>query len=410
MVLLSLVAIAGVVATFLWHYVWFTRKLPPLSATTGRFAHGPKRALTRPTLKGYLARHRVSAIVYGVALAVFLAMFGVGVVNAKSPPRDTSSTAADSQQPNASAAASDEPSTAPTSTGEPSASPAAPSAKPTTQQAGGSGRYTATCPAYPAFPDEYCTGWKHTGVTLRNCDSQTDKGYIWDDGKTFDSCYFSKTLTIKAAKVTITRSQIHGNISTHWSNSYDFRGLTLIDVEIEDQGNPQASKAAIGGHNFSCTRCNVHHTGTGIHFGDNSVVRDSYTHDFNYTPEAHGSGVAAGQGTGSNAKIIHNNIQCNRLAGQPTICSSALSIYPETNQQGGTVHNVLVEKNLFNTTGAYCVYAGGLPATNIDFIDNHFGKKFTKNCAGYGPVASYQSAGGKWINNVWADGSGPVVP
>jgi hypothetical protein len=311
---------------------------------------------------------------------------------------DTRSAPADSQQ-------------SPALTAQPNTPTPTPSPQKSGTGPGSSGKYTATCPAYPAFPDEYCTGWRHTGVTLHNCDAQTDNGYIWEEGvKSFDSCYFSKALTVKAAKVTITRSEVHGYISTHWSNNYDFRGLTLIDVEIEDQGDPKAEAAAIGGHNFSCTRCNVHHTGTGIHFGDNSVVKDSYTHDFNYTPEAHGSGVAAGQGTGSNAVIIHNNIQCNRLAGQPTICSSALSIYPETNKQGGTVHDVRVEKNLFNTTGAYCVYAGGLPATNIDFIDNYFGKRFTRNCAGYGPVASYEKAGGKWINNVWADGSGPVVP
>jgi hypothetical protein len=363
-----------------------------------------KAAGTRSTRKGFFAHQRLITIACGVAFALVIAL--LAVLNAKSPHGDAKPPDGDAQSAIAGSQQPPTPTTTPSATAAPTTTPSAQKS-----DSGSGGQYASACPAYPAFPDEYCTGWKHTGVTLHNCDAQTSNGYIWEEGiKTFDSCYFSKALTVEAANVKITRSQVHGTISTHWSHNYDFRGLTLTDVEIEDKGNPNAELAAIGGHHFSCTRCNVHHTGTGIHFGDYSVVRDSYTHDFNYTPEAHGSGVAAGQGTGSNSQIIHNNIQCNRLAGQPTICSSALSIYPESNQQGGTVHSVRVEKNLFNTTGAYCVYAGGLPATNIDFIDNYFGKKFTNKCAGYGPVASYESAGGKWINNVWADGSGPVVP
>ena len=74
-------------------------------------------------------------------------------------------------------------------------------------------------------------------------------------------------------------------------------------------------------------------------------------------------------------------------------------------QQG----HVQVERNLFNATGAYCVYGVGIPGSNINFIDNYFGKKFYPGCAGYGPVTGYAPAGGQWINNVWADGSGSVT-
>ena len=394
LIFLSLSAIVVSYLLWLWHYSRSLKKLlPPAVVANGGFGR---------KFKVYFAHHRPVAMVFAGALAIFLSVFGIGVVSAGQPKADVQAVAtAPSAQPQASTLEQPSPSTSPSPSLSPSPSRATPAR----------GTYTATCPAFPAFPDEFCTGWKHSGVTLRNCDAQTDKFYIWNDGKkTFDSCYFSKSLTIEGANVTITRSQIHGSISTHWTHNYDFRGLTLTDVEIEDTGNANAVAAAVAGHNFTCTRCNVHHTGTGIHFGDNTVIRDSYTHDLNYTDEAHGTGVGTGQGNGSNSQIIHNNIQCNRLPGQPKICSSALSIYPEENKQGGTVHNVRVEKNLFNTTGAYCVYAGGLPATNIDFIDNMFGKKFTSKCAGYGPVASYQPAGGKWINNVWADGSGPVVP
>ena len=268
------------------------------------------------------------------------------------------------------------------------------------------------CPAYPAFPDENCTGWRHTGVTLTDCTGQTDNGYIWNDGVVFEKCYFSKPLTVYGNNVTILKSQIHGTVTPHWSKSYDFGGLILIDVEIEqkDDDEDELVTAAIAGNNYSCVRCDIHHTLSGMHFGDNTIIRDSYTHDFRWRNGAHGAGIGTGQDHGSNSKIIHNNIQCNRVDGPP-ICSSALSIYPEDdNGDGITVHDVKVENNLFNATGAYCVYAVSIPGSNIDFISNHFGKKFYPGCAGYGPVTGYGPQGGQWTDNKWADGSGPVDP
>lgn len=276
----------------------------------------------------------------------------------------------------------------------------------------GGGGPVEVCPPYPSFPDENCTGWEHTGVTLSNCDHLVDTngtgdGWIWEDNpiKTFDKCYFSGNLTIQAPGITITRSQVHGSISHHGSNGYSLRGLQLIDVELEQEG-VAVPRGAIGGNDWSCVRCDAHHGVTGMHFGDNTHIRDSYVHDMQWLDGSHGSGIATGQDHGSNSTIIHNNIQCNRVNGPP-ICSSALSIYPEDdNGDGQTVKNVEVKENLFNATGAYCVYAVSIPGSNINFINNVFGKKFYPGCAGYGPVTGYGSAGGAWINNVWAEGSG----
>jgi hypothetical protein len=269
---------------------------------------------------------------------------------------------------------------------------------------GGAGSSPDGCPPFPAFPDESCTGWKHTGVTLQDC---VVDGYVFDSNVTFDSCYFPKGLVIGGANVTITRSQVHGTVTAHWSNDYDLQGLKLIDVEIEESDNPEPVFAAVAGHNYGCLRCDVHHTGTGIHVGNNAVIEDSYTHDFIYTDGAHGAGIGMGQGHGNNSKVIHNNIQCNRLAGQTQICSSALSLYDEP-----TLDNVLVQNNLLNTVGGYCTYGGGTNGTNIRYLDNRFGKKFHPDCGGYGPVAVFYTAnaGNVWSGNEWEDGSGTVDP
>lgn len=323
---------------------------------------------------------------------------------------------------------------------------------------GGGGGGTATCPPFPAFPDENCTGWRHTGRTsLQNCDDRTDHGYIWDDNpnKTFIGCYFSTRLVIQASSVIIQESQIHGVIVAHGSNNYSLMGAQFTDVEIENcysatdctTVNPNMNydndTAAITGHQFTCLRCHIHNTVTGIHPGDYAEVRDSYMHDFQIEPDTndqnapdrnHGAGIGMGQNNGHHSKIIHNNIQCNRLPGQYQQCSSALSLYDEPR-----LDDVLVQNNLFNAKNGYCVYGGGANGTNIRFIDNYFGKKFNPYCGGNtGPISvaffyfpndfvstnggddggcTFPEAtspkcnrGNVWQGNKWQDGSGDALP
>jgi hypothetical protein len=318
------------------------------------------------------------------------------------------------------------------------------------------GNGTATCPAFPAFPDENCTGWRHTGrQSLQNCDNRTDNGYIWDDNpdKTFIGCYFSQRLVIQASNVVITESQIHGVIVAHGSNGYSLMGAKFTDVEIENcysttdctTVNPNMNydndTAAITGHDFTCTRCHVHNTVTGMHPGDRVEITDSYMHDFQIEPDTndqnapdrnHGAGIGIGQNSGNHTRIIHNNIQCNRLQGQYQQCSSALSLYDEPR-----LDDVFVKNNLFNARNGWCVIGGGSNGTNIKFIDNYFGKKFNPYCGGqslqvpvaffYPPNDNVSTNGGddggctfpqatspkcnwgnEWSGNVWADGSGTV--
>src|SRR5262249_23164185 len=139
-----------------------------------------------------------------------------------------------------------------------------------------------------------------------------------------------------------------------------------------------------------------------MHLGNNSVVQDSYMHDFDYTAGDHGAGMGEGQGSGFHSRIIHNNIQCNRLAGQTQTCSSALSLYDEP-----TLDDVLVQNNLFNTYDGYCTYGGGPHGTNIRYIGNVFGQKFHSGCGYYGPVAAFYpgNSGNQWTGNTYQNGT-----
>lgn len=260
---------------------------------------------------------------------------------------------------------------------------------------------SGNCPPFPDFPDEKCTGWKHTGVTLatQNCPTT-----INTNGATYDSCLFKGTVLINASNVTIKRSRIEGRVQA--LSGSDLRGLQLIDVEIDGMGRHDHNQAALGNSNYNCTRCHVHSTGRGANMTNNAQIEDSYLHGWVTQGDDHETAIGSNGGSGN--KVIHNNAICDSGG-----CSAALSFYGDF----APVNDILVEKNLFNTKGSYCTYAGSVSGkphpkgTNIRYIDNHFGKLYNPRCGFYGAVDSWASGSGNvWSGNVWADGSGPVNP
>lgn len=288
---------------------------------------------------------------------------------------------------------------------------------------GGSTTPPGECPAYPAFPDDSCTGWQHTGVTLRTCeegDGDEGDGHLELSNVTYDGCDFADGAVIHGANVTIKRSRVQGVVSAHWSTDYDFRNLTLIDVEIIAATPEQiAAKnvvnngggSALNGANVSCLRCRIHYVPTGISLGNGSSIRDSYISDVTWGPGAHQAAIGAGGNSGHNSTLVHNRLDCSRwnvnAPGFEQGCSSALSLYDEP-----TLNNVLVQNNLFDTAGGFCTYGGGPQGTNIRYINNLFGKKYSSSCGIYGPVSAFYSgnAGNAWTGNAWLDGSGAISP
>lgn len=275
---------------------------------------------------------------------------------------------------------------------------------------GGDGDTTpsGTCPSFPAFPSASCTGWQHTGATLQACDTTLN-----DNNGVYENCLFDGGVVVVGTNITIKRSKITGLVSANWDANGSLRGLTLIDVEID--GSVYADpfgQAAIGLDNYTCIRCNVHHTGRGANFRNNVRIEDSYFHDFTYVDGAHQSGV--GSNGGSNNTILHNNIECNGVGGSG--CSGAFVMYGDFDP----VDNILVQNNLFNTDGSFCTYAGSAgvasgkaypSGTNIRYIDNRFGKKYYNTCGDLGPVTAWEyNSGNVWTGNAWQDGSGAIVP
>jgi len=106
---------------------------------------------------------------------------------------------------------------------------------------GGSG--TLTCPPLPAFPDANCTGWQHTGVTLKTVPGQLTSGTGWEwdgspfnyvkvtgsnvtlDGLDISGCVY---IDVGVTNVTIKRSRITGNCD--YMIRYDLTSSPTVSV------------------------------------------------------------------------------------------------------------------------------------------------------------------------------------
>lgn len=250
------------------------------------------------------------------------------------------------------------------------------------------------CPAFPEFPDGSCTGYRHTGVELKDCPNVIDQ-----DGTTLDGCRFGPDLVIQAKDVTITRSFVDGTVYATYLTDWSLGNLTLIDVEIDGGGRVVDGRtAAIGNDDYTCIRCDMHGSERGANMGSNVHIEDSYMHGFLHVPGSHQSAVGTNGGT--NLTLIHNNLDCESAG---DACSAALALYPDFEP----VDDVLVQHNLFNTNGGYCTYGGFDEGTNIRYIDNIFGDKYHPQCGIWGPVAAFYASaeGNEWRGNVFADGS-----
>lgn len=280
--------------------------------------------------------------------------------------------------------------------------PPGPSATPTGPGPSGP---VAGCPAFPAFPDASCTGWRHTGVTLRACPPTITRA------GTYDSCDFTQGVYVTVANVTITRSRVLGRVGG--SNAYDAnRNLVLVDVEIDGRNADQNGQSAVGDLGYTLVRGDVHNTGRGAAASDNVTIRDSWFHDFFAVPLAHMTGV--GSNGGARMVFDHNNVECTKTGASDGGCSAALALYGDFSP----ITDVLVTHNLLNTRdGVYCTHGGSEPskkypnATYVRYVDNVFGQRYNPRCGAGGPVASWRfNAGNVWTGNVYQTTGQEVRP
>lgn len=159
---------------------------------------------------------------------------------------------------------------------------------------------------------------------------------------------------------------------------------------------------------FTLRDSRIFDVGSAVRITNGTVIENNFILANHILPGSDSHRSAIGLNGGRDHVIVNNNIDCDGKG-----CSGALVMYGDF----APVENVLIEHNLFNSTGSYCTYAGSLDskphpvATDVRYIDNEFGRKYFPTCGRYGPVAGRDSDGGHdfvWENNTWADTGEPV--
>lgn len=306
------------------------------------------------------------------------------------------------------------PSGTPTSSPTPAPTATTPAPSPTTPAP------TATpSPTAVPTPSPTPSGWPgpdDTGVPAgTTLTAYTGPCTITVANTVIDAKLIGCDLTIAAAGVTITRSQVNGVVEVASGGSGTTVQLTITDSYI-NAGHRQVT--GLGDRLFVATRVEIVGGNRGVLCAWRCTLQDSWVHGTYVESNWHASGVRAER----YSTIIHNTIACDWLVptAQDGGCSADLTGYPDF----AAPHDWIIERNFFvaNPNGAaFCAYGGSSPlkpysndpltGTSIQFIDNVFQRGSNRACAAYGPVDAFNAtkAGAVWSGNVWSDG-GAVLP
>lgn len=274
----------------------------------------------------------------------------------------------------------------------------------------------AVCPPTPAFPDASCTGWQHTGITLKSVPGQVTSGTGWNwegsplnyvkitgnnvvlDGLDINGCVY---VDVGVTSATIKRTRITGNCD-YLVRLYDTNtniAVNFTDVELV------GGAVQMKGTGYTWLRVNSwNFTGKAAMTGSNTLIEDSYVHDQRCNPPDHQSGIGTNGGA-TNVIMRHNNIDLT-----PSECTSGgIANYDDF----GAFHTILIEKNLINS-GGYCLKAGfednnAAGNSGMQVLNNVFGRKYFPECGnvGSGIVSSWMASvsGNVWSGNTWGGGS-----
>jgi hypothetical protein len=224
-------------------------------------------------------------------------------------------------------------------------------------------------------------------------------------------------LTIRAANVAISKSQLNGgvNIESSYCGTASFT-ITDSNVDIPDEVAGNSGSTGILRCNFQANRVDVTGGRRSMYCTTNCVIENSWVHEHGVDPqaEAHFSGIRMEQ----NTTIRHSSITCEATRSGPgSGCSAGLTGYPDF----APVRDNLIERNLFYRGAAggstMCAYGGatsGKPystdatnATNIRFIGNRFVRSPTGYCGNLGTILHFNPArpGNVWTDNLYTDGA-----
>lgn len=237
----------------------------------------------------------------------------------------------------------------------------------------------STCPTYPDFPSSDCTGYVHTGVTLKTCDQYISGGNFvisgTAGGTVVDGCdFFGRQVVIKGGgAVTLKRSRVryNGFQDTGAAAIYISNGagpVTIEDVEVTttdnsvtDETKRQDRTIAVDKNNtqpVTIRRVYAHDTIRSMDItGQNNITIEDSFFGPNYNPgtgeRKHSSGIRAAGG-------VYNVLIKNTYfeMGTNSFASGILATYPEN----GANHDITIDGGLWvirpGNDGTYGIAAG----------------------------------------------------
>ena len=235
-----------------------------------------------------------------------------------------------------------------------------------------------------SFPGASNTGVP-AGTTLKASGPIT----VTTAGTVIDGLDISGSVTVRAANVVIKNSKIHGS-GTGDGVVVSGGNVTVQDSEIYNFEN------GIGYSNWTALRVNIHsNTGDGVKIGSNTLLQDSWLHDFTPGKGAHTDGAQMQDGS-TNVTLRHNTIAI------PYNGPGNGAIYIQPIFGPSTNGPVMIEDN-YLSGGGFTIFiigganAGGYTVSGITVRNNVFGPEHE-----YGPVQV--SVPVTWTNNKTSDG------
>ena len=261
------------------------------------------------------------------------------------------------------------------------------------------------------FPTKETTGPRVAVSALRASKSVVSQ----KDGQVISGLDISSKIKIINDNVTVRDSRLkftggEGSYGVHIAKKNDGQCPENVVIEyVEVSGGSGLSDETIAVYSpcpYTLRNSRIFDVGSAVRITNGAVIENNYIHANLVNPGSDSHRSAIGLNGGRDHRIVGNTIDCEGRG-----CSGALVMYGDFNQ----VQNVLIQSNLFNTTGSYCTYGGSLASkkyptsSNVRYIDNHFGRKYSDTCGKYGPVTGTSSGNGNvWSGNVWDDTGKPL--
>ncbi len=263
---------------------------------------------------------------------------------------------------------------------------------------GGSG--TQSCPAFPAFPDENCTGVP-AGVSLSSVGSFSSSS----NGQTISGLQIAGDLVVNHSNVTVTNTRITGRVVNNSGSN-----LVMKDVDIGPDSCPGSSNGGnrlIGNAGYTLIRAHLHNNAADlIHMGGggNILIQDSLLNKTCYYSGDH-LDVAQFYDPGG---VVTATLQHNTMDARPINSGGFGNAAVFWADFPGAGSRLNVYDN-FMAGGNYTIYGLDAPSGSGVVIDVS-GNRFLRNAYNYGPCVLSNSdpfdgsSGVIWTNNAFSDG------